>query len=348
MRHLKIFFSLFVLMSSLVQAQIAPSPSVVGVDPKLDHLLSTQSKLELVKTGYGFTEGVTWVDSGKSGYLLFSDIPANVIYKMTPQGEASVYLEKSGYTSPDLWRAGMAFTNGRDPNDPKFERFNMSGSNGLALDQQGRLLIASWAGRSIDRVEKNGKRTTLADGYDGQRFNGTNDVVIKKDGSIYFTDTFGGLRLRDKDQKLGLSYQGIYMIKDAQVKLLTKDIPNPNGLALSPNQKVLYLNSGGDRFIKRFDLKEDGTLGEGRLLIDFSSEKAAGISDGMKVDSEGNLWSTGPGGVWIISPEGVHLGTILVPELTANLVFGGADRKTLYIAARSSIYKIQVNVAGLP
>jgi gluconolactonase len=348
MRHLKIFFSLFVLMSNLVQAQIAPSPSVVGVDPKLDHLLSTQSKLELVKTGYGFTEGVTWVDSGKSGYLLFSDIPANVIYKMTPQGEASVYLEKSGYTSPDLWRAGMAFTNGRDPNDPKFERFNMSGSNGLALDQQGRLLIASWAGRSIDRVEKNGKRTTLADGYDGQRFNGTNDVVIKKDGSIYFTDTFGGLRLRDKDQKLGLSYQGIYMIKDGQVKLLTKDIPNPNGLALSPNQKVLYLNSGGDRLIKRFDLKEDGTLGEGRLLIDFSSEKAAGISDGMKVDSEGNLWSTGPGGVWIISPEGAHLGTILVPELTANLVFGGADRKTLYIAARSSIYKIQVNVAGLP
>ena len=348
MNRWKLLISLFALMGNLAQAQMTPDSPLIQLHPSLEHLIPAQSKLELVKTGFGFTEGVTWVDSGKSGFLLFSDIPANVIYKMTPQGETSVYLEKSGYVAPDLWRAGMAFTNGRDPSDPKFERFNMSGSNGLAMDQQGRLIIASWAGRSIERIEKNGKRTTLADGFDGQRFNGTNDVVIKKDGSIYFTDTFGGLRLRDKDPKLGINYQGVYMIKNGQVKLLTKDIPNPNGLALSPDEKVLYLNSGGNRLVKRYDVREDGTLSEGKLLIDFSAEKAAGITDGMKVDSEGNLWTTGPGGVWIISPEGLRLGAILVPELTANLVFGGADRKTLFIAARSGIYKIQTNVAGLP
>ena len=348
MNHFKLLICCFSLMGALAQAQVESTFSVLPVDPKLERLISTQSKLELVKTGFGFTEGLTWIDAGKSGYLLFSDIPANVIYKMTPQGESSIYLEKSGYTMPDLWRAGMAFTNGRDPSDPQFERFNMSGSNGLALDRQGRLLIASWAGRSIDRIEKNGKRTTLASEFDGKRFNGTNDVVIKKDGTIYFTDTFGGLRLRDKDEKKGLDYQGVYMIKNSQVKLLTKDLPNPNGLAFSPDQKILYVNSGSDRFIKRFDVKDDGTLGEGKSFIDFSAEKAKGISDGMKVDSEGNLWSTGPGGVWIMSPDGQHLGTILVPELTANLVFGGGDRKTLYIAARSGIYKIPVNVAGLP
>jgi gluconolactonase len=348
MNYWKCLIGSVALISHFSYAQLTPDTSVIGAHPNIERLISTKSKLELVKTGFGFTEGLTWVDSSKSGYLLFSDIPSNVIYKMTPQGELSVYLEKSGYTLPDVWRAGMAFTNGRDPSDPKFERFNMSGSNGLAMDMQGRLIIASWAGRSIDRIEKDGKRTKIAEEFGGRKFNGTNDVVVKKDGTIYFTETFGGLRLRDKDPKLGIDFQGVFMIKDGQVKLLIKDLPNPNGLVFSPDQKVLYANSGVNRFINRYEVREDGTLGDGKLLIDFNAEKAAGISDGMKVDSEGNLWSTGPGGVWIMSPEGQHLGTILVPELTANLVFGGTDRKTLYIAARSGIYKIQVNVAGLP
>jgi gluconolactonase len=301
-----------------------------------------------VKGGFGFTEGTTWVQEGGSGYLLLSDIPANVIYRLTAGGEASIYLEKSGYGGPDLWRVGMEFTNGKDPKDPKFEKFNMSGSNGLALDRQGRLVIATWAGRSIDRIEKGGKRTVLADRYEGKRFNGPNDVVVRNDGAIYFTDTYGGLRLRDKDPAIGIDFQGVFMIRDGKVTVLIKDLPNPNGLVFSPDQKVLYANSGRDRFVRRYEVKPDGTLGDGRMFIDLSGEKAPGITDGMKVDTQGNLWTTGAGGVWIVSPEGRHLGTILTPELAANLAFGDADRKMLYIAARTGIYRIRVNVAGLP
>jgi len=182
-----------------VVAQKASDKPVVKLDPGLDALVSPDAKLELVKSGFGFTEGALWVQNGKSGYLLFSDIPANVIYKWTPDGKVSVYLDHSGYTGQDIWRVGFIQTNGKDRNDPLFEEFPMIGSNGLALDRQGRLIIATWAGRSIDRIEKNGERTVLADRYEGKRFNGTNDVIVKKDGSIYFTDGFGGLRLREKD-----------------------------------------------------------------------------------------------------------------------------------------------------
>src|SRR5436309_1128417 len=224
-------------------AQKPSDKPVVRLDPALDGLVSPDAKLELVKGGFGFTEGALWVQQGKRGYLLFSDIPANVIYKWTPDGKLSVYLDHSGYTGQDIWRVGFIQTNGKNRNDPLFEEFPMIGSNGLALDRQGRLIIATWAGRSIDRIEKNGKRTVLADRDEGKRFGGT---------------------------------------------------------------------------------------------------------DGLRVDIKGNLYETAAGGVWIISPEGKHLGTILTPELTANVEFGDADRKTLYIAARTSIYKIRLNTPGIP
>src|ERR1051325_6389405 len=209
----------------------------IWLAPALDALVSKDAKLELVKGGFGFTEGIVWVEKGR--YLLFSDIPANVIYKLTPKGAASIYLQRSGYTKPDIWRVGFEQTNGKDPADPLFEKFYMIGSNGLALDRQGRLVIATWAGRSIDRIEKDGKRTVLANQYEGRQFNGPNDVIVKKNGTIYFTDTFGGLRQREKDPRKGLEYQGIYMIKDGRTRLVISDIPNPNGLALSPDEKYL-------------------------------------------------------------------------------------------------------------
>jgi gluconolactonase len=148
---------------------------VTRLDPALDVLISADAKVEQVATGFGFTEGVTWM--GQGGFLVFSDIPANVVYKLALDGKASIYLQKSGYQGVDLWRVGMPFTNGKAESDPKFERFNMSGSNGLAADPQGRLVIATWAGRSIDRIEKNGKRTVLADKYQGKRFGGPNDLA---------------------------------------------------------------------------------------------------------------------------------------------------------------------------
>jgi gluconolactonase len=334
--------------STPTSAQTPTDKPVVRLDPALDALASPDARLERVATGFGFTEGNIWVPQGKSGYLLFSDIPANVIYKMTPDGKSSIYMEKSGYTKPDIWRVGFIQTNGKDRNDPAFEEFPMIGSNGLVLDRQGRLIIATWAGRSIDRIEANGKRTVLADSYEGKRFGGTNDVVVKKDGAIYFTDTFGGLRLREKDPKKELDFNGVYMWKDGKLTLLIKDIPNTNGLAFSPDEKFLYVNGSRDKYVKRYDVKPDGTLANGIMFIDISKDPTPGITDGLKVDVQGNVWETAAGGVWIISPEGKHLGTIRTPELAANVEFGDGDHKTLYIAARTSIYKIRVNVAGIP
>jgi len=329
-------------------AQTPADRAVVRLDPALDALISPDARLERVVGGFGFTEGALWVQKGKRGHLLFSDIPANVIYRWIPgDNAASVHLERSGYTGRDIWRVGFIQTNGKERDDPLFEEFPMIGSNGLALDREGRLIIATWAGRSIDRIEKDGRRTVLADRYEGKRFGGTNDVVVKRDGSIYFTDTFGGLRLREKDPKRELQANGVYRIKDGKVTLIIDDIPNTNGLAFSPDEKYLYTNGSRDRYVKRYEVRPDGTVTNGRMFIDMSKEEARGITDGLRVDVKGNLWETGPGGVWIISPEGKPLGTIRTPELAANVEFGDADRKTLYIAARTSIYRIRVNVPGI-
>jgi len=329
-------------------AQTSRDKAVERLDPALDALVSPDADLDQVAGGFGFTEGTTWVSHGNGGYLLFSDIPANVIYKLTPDGKASIFMEKSGYTKPDIWRVGFIQTNGKDRTDPAFEQFPMIGSNGLALDRQGRLIIATWAGRSIDRIEKSGKRTVLADNYEGKRFGGTNDVVVKKDGAIYFTDTYGGLRLRENDPRKELDFNAVYMWKDGKLTLLINDIPNTNGLAFSPDEKYLYVNGSRDKYVKRYDVKPDGTLTNGMMFIDISSDPTPGITDGLKVDVKGNLWETAAGGVWIISPDGKHLGTIRTPELAANVEFGDADHKTLYVAARTSIYKIRVNIPGIP
>jgi gluconolactonase len=336
-------------MAGAVRAQSPNDKPVTRLDPALDALIAPDARLELVKGGFGFTEGALWVPQGDSGYLLFSDIPANVIYMWNPiDDKISVYRDHSGYTGQDIWRVGFMQTNGKDKSDPNFEEFPMIGSNGLALDREGRVVIATWAGRSIDRLEWDGSRTVLADRYNGRRFGGTNDVVVKKDGAIYFTDGYGGLRQTKDDPRKELDFNGVYMLRDGKVTLVIKDIPNTNGLAFSPDEKILYANGSRDRYLKRYDVLPDGTLENGKMLIDMNSDPARGITDGLRVDTRGNLWETGPGGVWILAPDGKHLGTIALPELGANVEFGDRDRQTLYIAARTSIYKIRVRVPGLP
>ncbi len=334
------------LAAGASRAETPVDKPVVKIDPALDALISPDAKLTVVKEGFGFTEGITWVQRG--GYLLLSDMPANVIFKLTPDGKQSLYLDRSGYTGYDIWRVGFMQTNGKDKTDPKYEEFPMIGSNGLAIDRQGRLIIDTWTGRSVDRIEKNGKRVTLTDNWEGKKFNGTNDVVVKNDGAIFFTDGYGGLRGRENDPRKGVDFSGVFMWKDGKTSLAIKDIPNTNGLAFSPDQRILYANGSRDKYIRAYDVQPDDTLANSRVLIDMSADKRPGITDGMKVDTKGNIWESGPTGVWVISPQGQHLGTILVPELVANVEFGDADHKTLYIAARSSVYKIRVNVAGIP
>ncbi len=317
-------------------------------DSEFDALVSRDAPIVKVAGGFGFTEGVTWVSQGTQSHLLFSDIPANVIYRYTADGNVTVFREKTGYQKADVWRVGMLFNNGKAESDPAFEKFNMIGSNGLALDQQGRLVIAAWAGRTIDRIEKDGSRTVLADRYQGKRFGGPNDVVVRKDGAIYFTDGFGGLLQGARDPAKEIDINAIYMIRDGRVERVVDDLPLVNGLVFSPDEKFLYANGSTGKYIRRYAVAPDGSLSGSQMFFDMSAEKGVGNTDGMKVDVKGNVWAAGPGGVWVISPQGKALGVIHFPEITANLVFGDADKKTLYVAARTSIYKVRVNVAGLP
>jgi gluconolactonase len=335
------------LAGSLAAAQ-PTDQAVVRLDPALDALVLPDAKVELVKGGFGFTEGPVWVQK-EGGYLLFTDIPGNVIYKLRPQdGKLSVHLYNAGYNGPDIWRWGGLQNNGRERTDPQFEEFAMIGADGLTLDRQGRLIVATFAGRSLMRLERDGKRTVLADRYEGKRFNGPNDVVVKRDGAIYFTDTYGGLRLRDKDPRKELEFNAVFMWKNGKLTLLIKDMPNTNGLAFSPDEKYLYVNGSRDNYVKRYEVLADGTLANGKMFIDLSKDATErGITDGLRVDTKGNLYETGPGGVWIVSPEGKHLGTIRAPEQSTNIGFGDADKKTLYIAARTGIYKIRVNTPGI-
>ena len=341
---------LVVLSAGLARmgAQTSGGAFVARLDPALDEIISADAKLETVRSDFGNAEGPNWIQQGKSGYLVFTDIVANVIYKMTPDGKASVLVDHAGYTGLDPWNVGGDRTNGWDPKDPRYRFYFQFGADGLTLDKEGRIIVAGYYGRTVYRLEKNGKRTVLADRYEGKRFGGTNDVVVKKDGSIYFTDGFGGLRLREKDPRKELDHGGVYMLKKGKVSLVIKDIPNTNGLAFSPDEKYLYANGSRDKFVKRYEVQPDGTLSNGTMFIDISKDPTPGITDGLRVDIKGNLYETAAGGVWIISPDGKHLGTILTPELAANVEFGDADRKTLYIAARTSIYKIRVNTPGFP
>jgi gluconolactonase len=338
-----------VLASSLATAQSASDKSVTRLDPALDALVSPDAKVERIVGGFGFTEGPVWMQNGKDGYLLFTDIPGNVIYKLTPQdGKASVYLSNVGFTGPDPWRWGGIQNNGFERTDPRFEEFAMIGADGLTRDRQGRLIIATFAGRSLMRIEKDGKRTVLADRYEGKRFGGPNDVVVKSNGAIYFTDTYGAFRLREKDPRRELDFNSVFMWKDGKLTLVVKDMPATNGLAFSPDEKYLYVNGSRDNYVNRYEVLADGMLANGKLFIDLAKDATErGITDGLRIDTKGNLYETGPGGVWIISPEGKHLGTIRAPEQSTNIGFGDADRKSLYIAARTSIYKIRVITPGI-
>jgi gluconolactonase len=313
--------------------------SVQRLDPALDKIVSPDARLELLKGDYfGFLEGPVWVPEGSSGFLLFSDIPANAIYKWTSSGELSMFLQRSGFTGTDTSNAGVELNNGR-------LQVILLGSNGLTLDRQGRVVFCAHGDRAIVRLEKDGTRTTLADRYEGKRLNSPNDLVMRSDGALYFTDPSFGLRGVEKSPLKELSFNGVFLLKDGKLQLLDKDPQGaaPNGIAFSPDERYLYV--GGGRRITRYQAHPDGSITNGQVFVDMSADKAAGGADGMKVDRNGNVYSTGPGGVWIISPEGKHLGTILVPA--ANLAFGDADSKTLYLTARRDLYRIRVNIPGI-
>jgi len=317
--------------------QIGPTQPVkteiVKVDPALNHIVAPGTQLEKLAGGFLFTEGPVWVPAtaNTSGYLLFSDPNANTIYRWSAEGQVSVFRTKSGYSGFDVGE------------------YHQPGSNGLTIDNKGRLTINQHGNRRVIRVEPRGNITVLADNYDGKRLNSPNDLVYRSDGALYFTDPPFGLPKVFDDPSKELPYSGVYCVKDGQVKLVSTDLDAPNGLAFSPDEKILYVNNWNDKrkVILRYDVSEDCTLSNSRLFFDMKDAPGNDALDGLKVDRQGNVYSTGPGGLWIISPEGKQLGLIKGPEDPHNMAWGDDDGKTLYITALTGIYRIRMNVAGV-
>ncbi len=299
------------------------------LDPALDDIVDPNAKIEKIAGGFQFTEGPLWVRDG--GYLLFSDPNANTIYRWTPDGQVSVFRAKSGYTGVDIGEYGQP------------------GSNGLTLDLDGRLTIDEHGNRRVTRLEKNGVLTVLADRYEGKRLNSPNDLVYRSDGTLYFTDPPFGLPKFYDDPRKELPFSGIFLLKDGHLKLLSTDLLGPNGLAFSPDEKYLYVDNWDlkKKVNMRYEVSPDGSLSNGTVFVDASPQPGEQAWDGLKVDQRGNVYGAGPGGVWIISPAGKHLGTIKAPEQPANMAWGDDDGRTLYLAARTSVYRVRLNVPGI-
>lgn len=305
---------------------------IYTIDEKLSNIITPGTKIEKVADGFSFTEGPVW---HPDGYLLFSDPNTNTIYRYNPKNHnVTVYMSHSGYTGADIGEYGQP------------------GSNGLVIDQEGRLIIDQHGNRRVVRIEKKGPVTILADRVDGKRFNSPNDVVLKSDGDVYFTDPPYGLPGFFNDPKKELDYQGIFMIKNGKVQVVSKDLGGPNGLAFSPDEKYFYATNWDIRDIHhtktlwRYEVQADGTLKNGKVFYDFSFTEDDEALDGIKIDRQGNLFVSAPGGLWILSAEGKLLGKIVTPERPANMAWGDEDGKTLYMTAHTSLYKIRVNTGG--
>jgi gluconolactonase len=283
-------------------------------DGALREILPEKLEVEQVATGFGFTEGPIWCGD----YLLFSDIPRNRIICLR------------------MFSDGPEVTTFRRPS---------GNSNGLTLDRSGRLITCESSTRRVTRTEVDGSISVLAERYQGKRMNSPNDVVVKSDGSIYFTDPF--TLFGENAQPKELDFNGVYRIApDGEMVPIVDDNIMPNGLAFSPDESVLYINDTRKRHIRAFGVNEDGSIGNGRVFIEMHGEEP-GAPDGMKVDQRGNVYCTGPGGIWIIEPGGKCLGVLTLPEVPFNFAWGDADWKTLYVTARTSVYRLRLSAVGI-
>jgi gluconolactonase len=332
------------LLALILVATIATafSQEIQRLDPSVDQLVPANAVLEKVATGFDkWTEGPVWT---RQGNLLFAEIPANNIDQWIPGQTAHVFMHPSGYEGTEPFK-------GPEP-----------GSNGMTLDADGRVSVAGHARRNVWRMESvdpKTKITVLADSYQGKKLNSPNDLVYKSDGSLYFTDPPYGLPTQSDDDPLKeLKVNGVYRIPAARqqkagaapdrdkIQLIISDLPRPNGVAFSPDEKFLYIADSGKRVWMRYRVQPDGSVTDGQLFLDPTPDPAKGGPDGLRLDTNGNLYGAGPGGVWIISPEGKHLGTIKVPEVVSNVAWGDKDGKSLYITASTSVYRIKLSVAG--
>ena len=304
--------------------------SIERLDPRFDALVPKDAEIEVLASGFEWAEGPVWVK--RDGAVLFSDIPRNRVNRWK-QGEGlSTYLEPAGFTGPGAYGS---------------ER----GSNGLTLDGQGNLISCEHGDRRVSRLTSGGGKRTVADNYKGKRFNSPNDVAVHSSGAIYFTDPPYGLPKGFDDERRELDFCGVYRVTpDGTVTLLCDTMTRPNGICFSPDEKRLYVAQSDPQapIWKVFNVQADGTLDAGKTFFDGTKlfkERKKGLPDGLKVDTQGNVFATGPGGVLVIAADGTHLGTILTGQATANCGFGD-DGKSLYMTADSHLCRVKLSTTG--
>lgn len=310
---------------SAAESAVKSAGTIDRKDAAVDALIPQDAVIEKLADGFQFTEGPLWFPAG---HLWFSDVQGNVVRQWSPASVTEI-LRPGGYDGTDA-PAGAYI-----------------GPNGMIADKDGAVLLCQHGNRRIARIAADRKVTTLVDKYQGKRLNSPNDLVYKSDGSLYFTDPPYGLTGQDQDPKKELKFNGVYRLAKGRLELLVKDMTRPNGIALSPDEKTLYVaNSDEKRKLwMRFEVRPNGTVANGKVFADVTQQTEPGLPDGMKVDANGNVYATGPGGVWIFSPEGKHLGTIKPTETPANCAWGD-DGKSLYMTAVTGLYRIKLSVAG--
>ncbi len=312
------------------EASPVPENNIERLDPRINTIIPTDAKLEKIADGFAWVEGPVWNKEGS--FLLFSDIPNNAVFKWEEGKGASLFLKPSGYTGKESF-------SGKEP-----------GSNGLTMDAKGNLVLAEHGDRRITRLDKYGTKTVIADRYDEKRLNSPNDLVFKSNGDLYFTDPPFGLPGTFDDPEKELPFQGVYRVSpDGEITLLTNEIKAPNGIAFSPDEKILYVTDVSPERPAwlAYDVNYDGTVSSGRVFHDAAEfvKTEKGAPDGMKTDKRGNLFGAGPGGVYIFSPDGTLLGRIKTGVPTSNVSWGN-DGSVLYITAGAAVYRIKLDTAG--
>jgi gluconolactonase len=304
---------------------------VVRRDPRLDAIVPANPKAFKLAEGFAFSEGPVWVRS--AGHLLFSDPDANRIYRYDPRdgGTLAVFRERSGYDGPDIGLYGQP------------------GSNGLTLDPSGRLVIDEHGRHRVSRLERDGTLSVLAERYQGKRLNSPNDLVYRSDGTLFFTDPPFGLPRLHADPRRELDFSGVFALDGKGLQLLSRELEGPNGLAFSPDEKFLYVTNwdAARKVVMRYAVAQDGSLSQGRVFFDMGAAAGEEALDGIKVDVRGNLYVSGPGGLWILAPDATHLGSLRLPRLAANFAWGDDDGRTLYLTARSALYRVRLLVEGI-
>lgn len=315
--------------------KVYPSMGTIErLDPELDKLIAPDAQIEKLASGFEWAEGPVWDRRGDA--LYFSDVPNNVVFKWQPGIGTKPFLLASGYASRE-------------------KELEKQGSNGLTFDSKGRLVLCQHGDRQVGRLDRIGPKgtniTTLAQYYKLRRFNSPNDLAYKSNGDLYFTDPPYGLAKLNNDPAKELAVNGVYRLTPkGDVTLLVSDLTFPNGIAFSHDEKILYVAVSDPKraVVMAYDVQKDGTTANGRVFFDATAltSKGKGLPDGLKVDREGNVWTTGPGGVLVLSPQGKHLGTINTGEATANCAFGGKDGSVLYMTADMYLCRVRTLTKG--